>query len=294
VKQGFVDLHIHSDRSSDGDFSPAELARMAAEAGLAAIAIADHDTVAAYPAAFEDGRREGVEVLSNMEVTTMFGGREFHVQLVFLEWDNPRVARIVDRVAETRWREAQERVAHLQTLGINLSWEEVKKASRDAVPLGVTIARILLDKQESRRDLALRKYYDEAGGPLPPSFFYKDFFMEGAPAFVPKRHIGLVEILEEAPQVGAAAVLSHPGAYFQNTTHADLVRLKDCGLVGLEVFTSYHDGEQTEHYAEEARKLDLVPTAGSDFHGRVKPHVAFGSVRDGGYEMVEALRDRRP
>ena len=293
MNNGFVDLHVHSNRSSDGDFSPTELARMAAEAGFAAIAIADHDTVAAYPDAFEDGRREGVEILPNMEVTTMFSGREFHVQLAFLEWDNPRVARIVERVAETRWREAQERVANLRAVGIDLSWEEVKRASPEVAPLGVTIARILLDKPESRRDPALRRYYDENGGPLPPSFFYKDFFLEGTPAFVPKRHIGLVEILEEAPLVGAAAVLSHPGAYFQNTTHADLVRLKDCGLIGLEVFTSYHDGEQTELYAEEARKLDLVPTAGSDFHGRVKPHVAFGSVRAGGYEMVEALRRRR-
>jgi predicted metal-dependent phosphoesterase TrpH len=293
VKKGFVDLHVHSDRSSDGDFSPAELARMAAETGFAAIAIADHDTVAAYPDAFDDGRREGVEILSNMEVTTMYGGREFHLQLAFLEWNSPRVARIVERVAETRWWEAQERVAHLRAVGIDLSWEEIKRASPEVAPLGVTIARILLDKPESRRDPALRRYYDENGGTLPPSFFYKDFFLEGAPAFVPKRHVGLVEILEEAPQVGAAAVLSHPGAYFQNTTHADLVRFKDCGLIGLEVFTSYHGGEQTERYAEEARKLDLVPTAGSDFHGRVKPHVAFGSIRDGSYEMVEALRSRR-
>jgi predicted metal-dependent phosphoesterase TrpH len=88
--------------------------------------------------------------------------------------------------------------------------------------------------------------------------------------------------------------LSHPGAYFQRTTHEDLARLKDFGLAGLEVFTSYHDDEQTRYYAEEAKIYDLVPTAGSDFHGRVKPHVAFGSIRDGGYEMVEALRERRP
>jgi len=294
VKSGFVDLHIHSDRSSDGDFSPVALVQMAAKSGFMAIAIADHDTVAAYPEALEAGRNEGVEIVPSMEVTTMYDDREFHCQLPFLEWENPRVARIIERVAETRWREAWERVSNLRACGIDLSWEEVEAATPEAAPLGVTIARILLDKPESRRDPALRKYYDTKGAPLPPSVFYKDFFLDGAPAFVPKKHISLLEILEEAPRVGAVAVLSHPGSYFQNTTHEDLIRLKDLGLIGLEVYTSYHDAEHTRYYAEEARQLGLIPTAGSDFHGRVKPHVAFGSIRDGGYEMVEALRKRRP
>jgi len=294
VKSGFVDLHIHSDRSSDGDFSPAALARMAVEAGFAAIAIADHDTVAAYPDALEAGRKEGVEIVPSMEVTTMYDDREFHCQLPFLDWKNPRVAVIVERVAETRWQEARERVSNLRALGVGISWEEVEAASPEMAPLGVTIARILLDKPDSRRDPKLRKYYDDDGRPLPPSFFYRDFFLDGAPAYVPKRHIPLLEVLEEAARVGSVAVLSHPGAYFQKTTHEDLARLKDFGLAGLEVYTSYHEPDQTRFYLEEAKTFNLVPTAGSDFHGRVKPRVAFGSIKDGSYEMVEALRERRP
>ena len=267
---------------------------MAAETGFVAIAIADHDTVAAYPEALEAGRQEGVEIIPSMEVTTMYVDREFHCQMPFLDWENPRVAGIVERVAETRRQEARERVANLRAFGVDLSWEEVEAASPKMAPLGVTIARILLDKPESRRDPKLRKYYGDNGRPLPPSLFYRDFFLDGAPAYVTKRHISLLEVLEEAARVGSAAVLSHPGAYFQKTTHEDLARLKDRGLAGLEVYTSYHDAEQTRFYLEEARTFDLVPTAGSDFHGRVKPHVAFGSVKSGGYEMVEALRERRP
>jgi predicted metal-dependent phosphoesterase TrpH len=294
LKTGFVDLHVHSDRSSDGDFPPDALARMAAEAGFAAIAIADHDNVAAYPEALDAGRKEGVEIIPSMEVTSLFADREFHCQMAFLDWESPRVASLVERMAKTRWQEARQRVANLQALGIGLTWEEVEAASPNQAPLGVTIARILLDKPESRLDPVLKKFYDRNGRPLAPAFFYKDYFLDGAKAFVPKQHIPLSDVLEECPRVGAVAVLSHPGAYFQRTTAEDLVRLKELGLAGLEVFTSYHDDEQTRSFLEEAKKLDLVPTAGSDFHGRVKPHVAFGSIRDGGYEMVEALRERRP
>jgi len=72
-----------------------------------------------------------------------------------------------------------------------------------------------------------------------------------------------------------------------------LSRLKEHGLVGLEVFSTYHDEEQTAYYLHLARQLDLIPTAGSDFHGRIKPQVAFGQVQNGSYWMVEALKERR-
>jgi hypothetical protein len=47
------------------------------------------------------------------------------------------------------------------------------------------------------------------------------------------------------------------------------------------------------YYKGLAETLDLVPTAGSDFHGRIKPQVPFGSLKNGGYWMVEELRKRR-
>ena len=160
-------------------------------------------------------------------------------------------------------------------------------------PLGVFIAQVLLDKPESLRDPRLSKYYDAAGRPLMPKYFYLDFFLEGKPAFVPQRHIPLFDVLETAPNAGAVPVLSHPGAYFENATPEDLKDLRERGLEGLEVYTSYHDEAQTRFFGEQARALDLVATAGSDFHGRVKPHVPFGLIKDGHYGMISALRKRR-
>ncbi len=51
--------------------------------------------------------------------------------------------------------------------------------------------------------------------------------------------------------------------------------------------------EQVAFYRGLAEELDLVLTAGSDFHGRIKPHVAFGALREGDYGMVERLKKRR-
>jgi len=290
---GYVDLHIHSDRSSDGTYAPAELVRLAAANGFAAISIADHDTVAAYPEAIEAADGSGVEVVPSMEVTTLFDGREFHLLLPFADWASPVIGRIGERVSAGRLIEARERVEKLGGLGLAITWAEVEAASRSTPPLGVTIAQILLDKPGSKDDPALKKYYEGEASQWAPYHFYRDYFMEGRPAFVTKRHIALLEVLGMAPEAGAVPVLAHPGAYFENATREDLVRLKERGLAGLEVYTSYHQPEQTAFYAGLAGEFDLVPTAGSDFHGRIKPHVFFGYIKDGGVWMVEELRKRR-
>jgi predicted metal-dependent phosphoesterase TrpH len=289
----FVDLHIHSHFSSDGDFAPADLIRMARETGFAAISISDHDTTAAYPEAVEVAAGSGVEVVPSMEVTTLFAGREFHVLLPFLDWESPVIARIAKRVSEGRLIEGRERVEKLRELGLDLTWEEVAGPSGSAPPLGVTIAQVLLDKASSKKDPALAKYYEGTAGQWAPYHFYRDYFMEGRPAFVTKRHMPLAEVLDLAPGAGAVPVLAHPGAYFENATREDLAALKDRGLAGLEVHTSYHQPEQAAFYGRLAAEFDLVPTAGSDFHGRIKPHVHFGDIRDGGPEILDRLRERR-
>lgn len=290
---GLVDLHIHSFFSCDGDYSPEELVRMAAEQGFRAIAIADHDTVGAYPEAVESGRRHGIEVIPSIEVTTVFDSREFHLMLPFMDPEREAIRYIVSRIEKSRLEEARTRILKLRENGIEIDWEEVWEKSGQTPPLGVKIAQILLDKQESRQNPDLLKYFNEDLQPGAPYVFYQDFFAEGQPAFVPKKHIALEEVLQLAPLTGGVPVLSHPGAYFQRTTREDLAVLKGLGLQGLEVYTSYHNQDETEYYQELARELDLVATAGSDFHGRIKPGVKFGLIKDGDYSMVERLRERR-
>lgn len=290
---GRVDFHVHSNKSSDGDYAPAELVGFAKEHGMRAISIADHDTVAAYPEAVEAGRRAGVEVIPGIEVTTLYGGREFHLLLPFVDWTSPALAGIITGQTACRVRETRERVVKIQQLGFTLTMDEIEAKSNGAPPLGVKIAQILLENPENRQHPALARYYQTDNLRYAPYMFYSDFFAEGKPAYVPKTFMALTDVLEAAPSTGGAPVLSHPGAYFQRTTLEDARDLKGHGLVGLEVYTFYHTPEQTAFYKEMAADLDLVATAGSDFHGRIKPHVAFGTLPHGDYGMVEALRARR-
>jgi predicted metal-dependent phosphoesterase TrpH len=290
---GLVDFHVHSCYSSDADFSPTELVAMAVQSGFRAMSIADHDTVGAYPEAVECGRRAGLEIIPGIELTTLFDTREFHLLLPFVDVESPALARILDKVGAIRLNEARERVERLVGLGFPIAWDEVRARFGDNLPLGVSIAQMLLAKDEAKDVPRLAHYLEPGNRDKSPYLFYRDFFMEGKPAYVPKKHVDLLEILAAAPETGGVPTLSHPGAYFQQTTRDDLAVLKAAGLRGLEVYTTYHDPEQVSCYLGLAQEFGLVPTAGSDFHGKIKPHISFGAIRDGRYWMVERLRDGR-
>lgn len=290
---GRVDFHVHSNRSCDGDYSPAELVGFAREKGFRAISIADHDTVAAYPEAVELGRAAGVEVIPGIELTTVYSGREFHLLLPFVDWGSPTLAALIERQERCRTDEAVERVDKLRRLGLDITWEEVRDKANGSPPLGIKIAQILLDKPGSEGNPILEFFYRPENRTAAPYLFYREFFAEGRLAYVPKKFVGLLDVLAEAPATGGVPVLSHPGAYFQQTTREDARALRARGLAGLEVYTSYHTAEQVRLYKGLAEELDLVPTAGSDFHGRIKPHVVFGAMEEGGYWMVERLRERK-
>ena len=292
MKNGRVDLHIHSLNSSDGDFAPVALLQMAKEKGLKAISISDHDTVGAYPDALEWSDRLGVELIPSVELTTLFDGREFHLLLPFVNWESGALARILAKVTQARMEEAKDRVAKLKQLGFDIDWDEVILNTKGGPPLGVSIAQILIDKGRKEKNPALRAYYEGTNRLFAPYFFYRDYFLEEKPAFVPRRTVDLLEALEQLAGDGAAPVLAHPGAYFERATREDLVTLKGSGLVGIEVYSSYHEPAQARFYSALAEELDLVATAGSDFHGRIKPHVIFGQLKEGTYRMVEELRER--
>jgi predicted metal-dependent phosphoesterase TrpH len=291
--QGQVDLHIHSNKSSDGSLSPFHIVQLAKQMEMEAISITDHDTVAAYPQALQFGEEAGVEVIPGIELTTLFGSREFHLLLPFVNWKKKIIFKLIAQASKKRIREAKERVRKLREIGFDISWKEVAKDSKSTPPLGVTIAQVLLRKAERKKTPAFMKYFKGTSRDFAPYLFYEDYFVKGKPAWVPKQNLSLLDVLKVARETEGVPVLAHPGAYFQNASREDLAVLKESGLEGLEVYTSYHDPAQTELYKKIAAELDLVPVAGSDFHGKIKPHIPFGSQKEGQYWMVEELRKRK-
>src|SRR5262249_35704875 len=64
-----IDLHTHTDQS-DGTLNPAALVDRAADIGLSAIAITDHDNFSGYDKAVPRARERGLELICGIELST--------------------------------------------------------------------------------------------------------------------------------------------------------------------------------------------------------------------------------
>ena len=85
-----IDLHCHS-TASDGLRAPAEVVEVAAQAGLEAIALTDHDSTAGLAEAREAGRRLGVRVIGGCEFSVSAPWGEMHLLGYFIEPGDPAI-----------------------------------------------------------------------------------------------------------------------------------------------------------------------------------------------------------
>ncbi len=98
---------------------------------------------------------------------------------------------------------------------------------------------------------------------------------------------------------GGLAVLAHPTFLYLKPAAEEkfFERLVTAGLGGVETYYSRHNQEDTKHYLDMAKRYDLVPTGGSDFHGKTKPDVhlgiGLGSLQVP-YEVLDPLKARVP
>jgi predicted metal-dependent phosphoesterase TrpH len=85
----------------------------------------------------------------------------------------------------------------------------------------------------------------------------------GSPGYVPSTHITPHEAIAVIRASGGVPVLAHPG----RLKNYDVIgNLAEHGLQGLEVFYPSHEPMQVQYFREQAKRYDLVMTAGSDFH----------------------------
>lgn len=259
-----LDLHLHTTHS-DGSLSPTEVVALAHKAGVTALAITDHDITAAIPEALAAGRQFGIEVIPGLEVSSWYGDSELHVLGYFLDWQDAALNERLAALRDSRHRRNPKIIERLQALGIDIRYDEVRAlAGTDAVGRP-HIARVLMNKGVVG---SAKEAFDR-------------FLANGGPAYVPRELPSPAEAIRWIKAARGLAVLAHP-TWVRTTegTLTDLVRqLKADGLDGVEVHYSTHTPRQTREYLDLAKRLNLLVTGGSDFHGVTKPDIAVGIGR---------------
>jgi predicted metal-dependent phosphoesterase TrpH len=289
-----IDLHVHSSYSSDGEVPPARLVEMAAELGLAAVALADHDTVDGLDEFTEAGGRSGVEAVPAVELTADRDGDYLHILGYFVEPTARPLTELIDRLTGARLEQAAGRIKRLRELGLVLDEERVAHYALGLPPVGPVVAMAVLERPENREHPLLAELYEGPKADAPYFHFDRDVLSEGKPAFVPVERPSAAEAADAIWESGGVPVLAHPGEQFSlPEDRDDIIRVIDAGIVGLEVYSSYHDAADEATFGGLADELGLVKTAGSDYHGSpVKPHIKMGQISHNPYSLLADLKER--
>jgi predicted metal-dependent phosphoesterase TrpH len=264
-----ADLHTHT-TASDGDYTPSQVVALARQAGLAAVAITDHDTLAGVAEA--RAAAVAVEVIAGVEVSTSFGGREFHLLGYFVRLDHPALNRALVRVCESRRERFRELVALLP---------EHARPGEDRVRL-VEEATVSLGRRHVA-GLAVA-----AGAATTRDGAFRRFLHPITRRARPKALIPIEEAIALVHAAGGAASLAHPPANLSNEQFAALAA---AGLDALEAAYPWGRSSPGARLRRAAAAHGLAVTGGSDCHGPDPAHRRIGSCAVTSAELA-ALRER--
>ncbi|MHB1131221.1 MAG: PHP domain-containing protein [Chloroflexota bacterium] len=274
------DLHLHT-TASDGTNTPGELVALATAAGLAAIAVTDHDSTEGVAEAQAAAAQSGLEVIAGVELSTDVPQGEVHVLGYFVAPAAAELQETLRRLREGRRGRARKMVEKLTALGLPVEWERVKQLAGAGAVGRPHVAQALVEQGHVG---STTEAFDTLIG-------------RSGPAYVERYKLTPADAVGLVLRAGGLPGLAHPvivGAAEQ-LGEVELDSLLDemvaAGLVALECYYADYPAEVTASLLEKARALHLIPTGGSDHHGRAAAGAQLGGVPVP-YEAVESLKQR--
>lgn len=255
-----IDLHTHS-TFSDGTFTPLQLVKYAEEKGLKAFAITDHDTTEGIKEA--KSIETNVEVISGVEISTRYDKKEIHIVGLYVNENDADLNKQLKYYREKRVTRNFEILEKLNSLGVDITIDDVKESCTGDVISRAHIAKALVSK-------GFVGSYTEA---------FDRYLGDNKCAYVPRETLNYEESMELITKAGGVPVLAHPLLYKMSDTNLEnmMVKLRQKGLKAVEVYYSTHSNSDTQHVMAMANRVGLIYSGGSDFHGATKPKIDIGT-----------------
>jgi 3',5'-nucleoside bisphosphate phosphatase len=271
-----IDLHTHSS-VSDGTDTPAALLAAAADAGLDAVALTDHDTTDGWAAA-ETSRPTGLTVVPGMELSCRWIPDDqppisVHLLAYLFDPRHPGLLAERTRLREERLSRGERMVAGLAAAGYPVTWERIVEASEGGVVGRPHLARALVA-------VGVVGSVDEA---------FATLLNHRSPYYVAKIDTHVLDGIALVRGAGGVPVFAHGMASRRGRVVGDaaIAAMAEAGLAGLEVDHPDHDPEERAHLRGVADDLGLITTGASDYHGTNKLTPIGACVTDP--EQFEAL-----
>ena len=270
--EGGADLHAHS-LCSDGALPPAEVVTRAAAAGLAALALTDHDGVGGLAEAAATATQHRLRLIPGIEISCRADGTDVHLLAWFVDPEHAELRRVLAGLAAARARRLRLILAALTIAGAPLTEGAVRDRQPGEVVGRPHVADALVTAGFARdRDDAFRRW-----------------LRRGRPGFVPLERLAARDAIALVHAAGGVCGVAHAGLGVGDDC---LAALASGGLDALEVGHPDHSPAQRRHYLDLAARLGLVTTSGSDFHGPEHGRAPLGGERMPA-EALTALEARR-
>lgn len=274
-----IDLHTHS-LCSDGAQTPTDVVRTAAEAGLAAIALSDHDCIDGVQEAMDAGKALGVEVIPAVELSAQ-SDTELHILGYFVDIRNKKLQDMMAYALQVRDERQEEVCRKLNEQGFDITMDELREEANGKVLCRAHFAKIMVRKgyAESVKD-AFNRYLSVG------CYAYSNRQALTGPE--------AVSLIREAGGIAVAAHL-HLIKMPDDQLKEYLKSLIPYGLDGVEGYYTDYTPDMERRYRAMAEELGLVISGGTDYHGANKPHISVGKGKgelEIPYSVLDGLRAR--
>jgi predicted metal-dependent phosphoesterase TrpH len=225
-----------------------------------AVAITDHDTVAAVAEARVAADRFGIEFIPGVEISAEYSPGTMHILGYCLDDQSVALVSKLDELKVAREQRNPQIADRLRSMGFDITYDEVAALAGNKVVGRPHFARVMIDKGYAS---SVQDAFDR-------------FLKKGAPAYVEKARLSPTEAISLIQAAGGVAVLAHPYQLKLSSYEEvhDLVgNLTQSGLDGIEAVYSRHSEAERATYAEIAKRHHLLITGGSDYHGSYKPDI---------------------
>ncbi len=272
----YADLHAHT-TASDGTATPEELARAARDAGMAYLAVTDHDTAKAVGGVVAEAARLGsLKIIPGVEISARGTPGSCHLLGLGVDYRNPSLNDTLADLLSARAERNRQLAERLTRLGAPITIEEVIAYAPEGANLG---------RPHFALALVAKGYVST------PQEAFDRYLADGGSAFVPKDDLSPADAVALIHAVGGIAFLAHPGSLTlagHETMDTRVRAYRDAGLDGIEAYYSRHTPAETARFLRLAQRYGLLVTGGSDFHGANRPGTHLNRVLNEGTEPLPA------
>jgi 3',5'-nucleoside bisphosphate phosphatase len=234
--------------------TPTALVARAAQRGVRALCLTDHDELSGLAEARATAHGCGIELIDGVEISVTWRGHTIHIVGLGVDPENATLIRGLHENRSGRNARAERMSAQLEAVGI----PDVLRGAQGYVTNPELVSRT-----------HFARYLVDSGHASHTQAAFDRYLGTGKPGYVPHEWTTLDRAVAWILTSGGLPVLAHPGRYKldEDTSAALLDEFKSLGGVAIEVVTGSHTPQEYGHWAKRAAEFGLLASVGSDFHG---------------------------